>query len=416
MEPTRRVRALMGTSAGIAGAMAVMNVATYGFTIIVAHLLGPRSYGEFIAVMNTLMVVSVASLGLQATAARRISATPDHIEQIQRVIMGVTYRAAGALGLVLLVLSPVIDILLRLDSLLTAALVAFSAVPLTVMGGQAGILQGERRWAALSVLYLAAGVPRLVIGTALTLWRGSEVWALTGVAIGFCVPVVVGWWLLRHPRTPGETSRDHRGMAVLRESLHNSQALFAFFALSNVDIVVARNVLSDHASGLYAAGLIVTKAMLFLPQLVVVVAFPAMATADDRRRALVKSLAFVSVLGACGTLAAWVLADLAMLFVGGTAFDEIRSRLWVFALLGTELSMVQLLVYSVLARQGRRSVYVVWLALAAAVLLGWATSTVGGLVWTVLAVDAALLTVLLGVSAHLMRRGATVPAQTAVRG
>ena len=56
------------------------------------------------------------------------------------------------------------------------------------------------------------------------------------------------------------------------------QALLAFFALSNADIVVARNVLDGHDAGLYAGGLILTKAVLFLPQFVVVVAFPSMAT------------------------------------------------------------------------------------------------------------------------------------------
>ena len=49
----------------------------------------------------------------------------------------------------------------------TAALLAVVSVPFTIMGGQAGILQGERRWGALSVLYVLSGVPRLVIGTAL---------------------------------------------------------------------------------------------------------------------------------------------------------------------------------------------------------------------------------------------------------
>lgn len=412
---SKRIRGLRSTGGVIAVAMIVMNVATYGFTIIVAHVLGPRSYGEFIAVLNTLMVVSVASLGLQATAARRISAAPDHVAQIEGAIMGVTYRASAGLGLLLLALSPVIDIALRLDSLVTAALVAFSAVPLTVMGGQAGILQGERRWTALALLYLAAGVPRLVIGTTLILWRATEVWALAGVAVGFCVPVAVGWWVLRHERDPGETSREHRGVAVLGESLHNSQALFAFFALGNIDIVVARNVLSDHDSGLYAAGLILTKAMLFLPQLAVVVAFPAMARVEDRWRALVRSLVFVSALGSCGTLAAWLLAGPATILVGGAAFAEVRPLLWGFAALGTVLSMVQLLVYSVLARQGRRSVYLVWLALAAVVLLGLTTSTVGGLVWTILTVDGALLVVLWAATMHASRRRAAEPAATTTR-
>ena len=33
------------------------------------------------------------------------------------------------------------------------------------------MLQGERRWWPVSVMYVASGVPRLVVGTALILWR-----------------------------------------------------------------------------------------------------------------------------------------------------------------------------------------------------------------------------------------------------
>ena len=48
-------------------------------------------------------------------------------------------------------------------------------------------------------------------------------------------------------------------------------------------MIVARNVLTDHDAGLYAGGLILTKAVLFLPQFVVVIAFPSMSTVDERR-------------------------------------------------------------------------------------------------------------------------------------
>jgi Kef-type K+ transport system membrane component KefB len=51
---------------------------------------------------------------------------------------------------------------------------------------------------------------------------------------------------------------------VRRETLHGAHALLAFFAMTNADAVLARVVLDEHASGLYAAGLIVAKAALFL--------------------------------------------------------------------------------------------------------------------------------------------------------
>jgi len=400
---TGSIAARLRGSASIAVAMGVMNIATYAFTMVAAYLLGPQRYGAFVALLNLLLVVSVVSLGLQAAAARRISASPGHVGQIQDQVLRVSWRTSLVVGGVLLVAAPLVGHLLRLDDLRLAVLVALGAVPLTMMGGQAGTLQGERRWAALGWLYVAAGVPRLAAGTALLLWRPTETWALAGVAIGCCAPVVVGWLALRHRPRAGRMSEEHRGLSVVRESLHNSQALFAYFALSTVDVVVARNVLDAHDSGLYAAGLIMTKAMLFLPQFVVVVAFPAMSTPSERRRALVRSMVAVSALGVVGALGAWLLADLAMIFVGGSEFDEIRGLLWVFALLGSVLSMLQLLVYAVLARQGRRSVYLVWTGLVTLVALGLTTSTLGGLVAIVLAVDTGLLVVLLGVSLWLVR-------------
>jgi O-antigen/teichoic acid export membrane protein len=388
----------------IAVAMGVMNVATYGFTIVAARLLGPQAYGALASLMATLLVISVLQLGLQATAARRISAEPQHVAQIEKTVLGVTYRASIGVGVVLLVLTPLIDRVLKLDSLPTAALVAVAAVPITMMGGQAGVLQGERRWWPLAMMYLASGVPRLLIGTALILWRPTEFEALLGVALGAVPPVLLGWWALRSHRVGGVTSEDHGFRRVLAETARNSGALFAFFALSNADVVVARNVLPEHSAGLYASGLILAKAVLFLPQFVVVVAFPSMSTAAERRGALTRSLLLVGSLGAAATVATYLLQDVALVFVGGNDYREIASTLWVFGILGTALSMLQLLVYSVLARQGRRSVHLVWLAFLVVVGVGYFLDTLHQLITLVVSTDLVLFAVLLAMSLHSLRR------------
>jgi len=397
----------LGSGGSIAVAMAIMNLATYGFTMIAARLLGPQAYGALASIMATLLVITVLQLGLQATAARRIAAEPEHVAQIERTILGVTYRAAAALGVLLLLLSPALNVILRLDSLLTAALLSVVSVPFTIMGGQAGILQGERRWAALSVLYLLSGVPRLLIGTALIAWQPSELFALIGTGLGACAPVIAGWWLLHRRREPGATSEEHRFRSVMRECFHNSHVLLAFFALSNADIVVARNILDGHDAGLYAGGLILTKAVLFLPQFVVVVAFPSLSTTAARRRALTLSVTLIALLGAVVTLGAALLSQLALVFVGGHRYDEIADHLWVFAILGTVLSMLQLLVYSVLARQGQRSVYLVWLAFTAMVVVGLTATSLTGLLAIVISVDATLLVALLAISLWVTREAAT---------
>jgi O-antigen/teichoic acid export membrane protein len=399
----------------VAVSTSVMNIATYGFTIIAARIIGPSQYGAFAACLGLLLVVQVGALGLQTTAARRIAVDRSNVGAIERAILGLTVKVALAAGVLMLALVPVINALLNLDDMVTAAVVAVSVVPLTWAGGQAGILQGERRWGALAAFYLASGIPRLLIGTAIILWQPSATGALVGVGLGLCFPVIVGWWVLRHRRTPAHAAPEHSARSMLVESAHNAQVLLAYFALTSVDIIIARQVLPEHDAGLYAAGLIMAKVMLFLPQFVVVIAFPDMATPEGRHRALARSLLLVGVLGLLFIGAARVLSGVAMVFVGGAEFGEVEELLWQFALLGTVLAMLQLQVYAVLARQARRSVLLVWAALAVIVALGVRVDSVAELVRVVVGVDAVLLLVLTVASLRLARTddasvGGVVPA------
>ncbi len=401
---TPRLPTWLVGSGVIAIAMGVMNVSTYAFTILAARVLGPNEYGALAAVMGLLLVVNVVSLGLQATGARRVSASPEHLTHIEARIMSASYRSATVLGLLCLAAVPLVTWLLRLDSWLTAALLAVTIVPLTVMGGQAGILQGERRWLPLAGIYLMTGLGRVVFGVVALLLEPHALGAMVGVAIGAFAPAVLGWFALRHPsrqqdRREGITEGPGwpRGN-VLKEVAHNSHALLAFFALSNADVVIARSVLPDEASGLYAGGLILAKAVLFLPQFVVVIAFPSMAEAGARRSTHLKGLGLVLGIGAAATAGAWVLSGLAIMFIGGDAYAELRPIIWAFAAVGTLLAMIQLMVYSVVARQHQRSVFVVWAGLVTLLALAPVVESVTFLLTAVVVVETCVLLVLLALS------------------
>ncbi|MFC7359519.1 lipopolysaccharide biosynthesis protein [Nocardioides astragali] len=398
------LRRFLGGSGGIIVGTAVMNVCTFGFTIVAAGILDTSSYGAFFALLNLLMVISVVHMGLQATAARRIVADPGSVARIEGTILRVGYATALAVGGALLVLSPAVTWLLQLDSVVPALVLAALAVPTTVMGAHVGILQGEKRWVALSWVYVLAGVPRIA-GLAVLWWRPTESIALFGSGLGYIAPVVLGWWVLRRARSapvaePAAPARPESTAPwpLLREALHSSQALLAFFAVANVDIVVARHVLSDHASGLYAVGLLVAKIMLYLPQFVVIVMFPSLATAHQRRRAVVVGTTAILGLGAVCTLG--------VLLVAGTAADALHSEkmqaveghLWLFAVLGTLLSVTQLLVYATLARQGRRSIHLVWAALVVSVVAGSVTTAPTQLLGVMIGVTAVLTSALVALS------------------
>ena len=165
-------------------AMAVMNVGTYGFTLVAARMLGPKEYGAVAALMGLLLVVNVLSVGLQATGARQVAADPSHRERIENRILVTARRSAWALGLLCLVLSPLVTIALDLGSFAPALLVAAIAVPLTVMGGQAGIFQGEKKWTPLAAIYLGMGLGRLGFGALGVAVRPDATGAMAGVLLG----------------------------------------------------------------------------------------------------------------------------------------------------------------------------------------------------------------------------------------
>jgi O-antigen/teichoic acid export membrane protein len=390
--------AVRGGSA-IAVAIGVMNVSTYAFTIVAARILGPQPYGAFAAVMNVLLVAGVLNLALQATAARRIAREPGDAHLVEQQILVVGRRASIGLGVALLVLSPLVNYLLRLDSMPTALLLAVAVVPSTMMGAQAGVLQGERRWVPLALVYLAAGIPRIVLGGLFLLWRQDELAAVAAVAAAAFMPVLVaGIALGKNERELApiiSVPTDHSARSLWWETVYNSQALLAFLVLSSVDIILARRALSLHDAGLYAAGLILVKAVMFLPQFVVILAFPSMGAGLAARRALLGSLALVAASGLAVTLGVQLLPHLALTFVGGTSYNAVGGRLWIFAVLGTVLSMLQLLVYSVLAQQARTAVLWIWAGLVALLAAGLTSHTVLEMATRVLSVDAVVLLVLL---------------------
>lgn len=392
-----RLARLLHSTAGIAVAMAVMNVGTYAFQMVSARLLGPSQYGAVASLMAVLMVLSVVQLGLQATAARRIVADPRDVGAIEESILTATWRAAWLLGGVAVLASPLVAWALHLASPVSAVLLGLCVVPTTVMGGQAGVLQGERRWLPLSLMYLSVGVPRVVLGTGCLLVRQTEASAMLGVLVASCLPVLIGGLALRERRSvPPDNAHDvvvRRD--VRREAWGSSLALLAFTALSNLDVVVARNVLENHDAGLYAGGLIVTKAVLFLPQFAVVILFPSMSDAGQSRRAILRGLAFLGALGACGVAGAYLLRGVAEVFIGGAKYAGVTDRLWLFAALGALLSVLQLLVYGGLAQRGVLTKYVVALGVVALIGLGALAGSLTALAATVLVIDVTVVAVLL---------------------
>lgn len=383
-------------STWVAAGMLVMNVVLYGFMVVAARLLVPAEFGALTALLGILLIGNVLSLGLQAATARRLSVDPEHADEIIAVVLRVMLLAGCTVGGLVAVASVVLTPALKLDSIWTVVLCGLTLVPLTVMGAGAGIAQGTGRWRLLSAIYVANGAGRLLGGVVALLIDASATSAMVGIAIGACAPVVAALPVMRsHGARPSVSRRP-----FVTEAFHGTHALLAYFVLSSLDALIARNQFDEHTSGLYAAGLILTKAALFTPQFVSVVVFPDLARATSQN-ARARAAGAVLAIGAAAVTLTFALQPVALVLVGGHQYQEIQGRLWLFALSGSVLAIVHLLVFDALARHSHGVTALLWAGAATLVALAYGFDLgLTGLVVAVAAVSAVVAGVAWVLPAH----------------
>ncbi|MDQ3155606.1 MAG: polysaccharide biosynthesis protein [Actinomycetota bacterium] len=385
----------------VALGMVGMNIAAYGFNIAAARTLVPREFGALTALLGIILVGNVASLGLQAATARRIAVAPERAADIISITTRVTLFVAINVGLIAALSSLVLSPLLRLDTYWPVILCGAALMPLTIMGAQAGVAQGTARWKWLTAIYLGAGVGRMIGGTAAVVISPTATSAMIGIALGSWLPVLIGAKLLIVHGPPSDFLRRRD---LLREAILGTHALLAYFVLSNLDALIARNMLNEHDSGLYASGLILAKAALFFPQFVSVVLFPDLARATGNHARL-RAVTLVAGFGVLAVAATAILPWLALVLVGGEQYAEITSRLWLFAVAGSVLAVVHLLVFDALARHAHGIVVMLWIAVAAVIGCAYGLGVgITGLVCTVAGVATMLAAIVWFAPADSTRR------------
>ena len=331
----------------VAAGMMTMNVTVYAFNVLAARLLVPREFGALTALFGIILVGTVASARTagrhRPAAGRRAGLAGEIIAATIRV----TALAASAVGLAVAATTVVMTPALKLDSHWPVILCGATLVPMTVMGAQSGIAQGTSRWGFLTAIYVGNGLGRLVGGTVALLISPTPTSAMIGIAIGAWTPVLAGApMLLGHFSGPDGT---RSAASMLREALlSTSRCSPSSCSATWTPSSPATGSTCTRAACTHP-GLILAKAAFFLPQFVSVVLFPdlARATSHHARCARCPSSALLGALTVAGTA---VLPQLALILVGGDEYAAIRDRLWLFALAGSLLAIVYLLVFDALAR------------------------------------------------------------------
>lgn len=365
------------------------NAASYLLHLPASRLLGPQGYGSFASLLSLQLLLAVPALAVQIVVAREV-VRGRSVDSLRR-----TARDAAAVLVVLAAaLAPLAARVLD-TTVLAAAAAALTAPLLVLVSAELGVLQGRSRFHRLALALAGTGLLRVAPAVAvLTAGAGPGTTLLAG-AVGTGAAVVLAHALAgagaraTEPSAAASKSRWRALAGVARAS----QLQLVLIALSAADLLAARALLEDTTSGLYALGAVAAKVAFWLPQAVGVVIYPALADPATRQRTLRAAVGVLTAVGVLVVLGAAVAAPLVPV-LAGPAYVGVSSVLWVFALQGAALTVLQATLLSGVARDHTRVAAPAWLGLAleVGVLVVWHSSLLQ--VVTVAATTAVVLAVL----------------------
>jgi O-antigen/teichoic acid export membrane protein len=145
--------------------------------------------------------------------------------------------------------------------------------------------------------------------------------------------------------------------------------LFALYVLVNIDVLLARIVLSPEESGIYSVGMLVAKIAFFMPQAITVVLFPKMGRNDSS--ALRLAVFGTSIIGMFYILVCYFASEFVVNAIGGSGYAELYSEVWLFAIEGSLFAVLQVLLYGRIAREDTKVSILLWVGSIVATISVW---------------------------------------------
>lgn len=364
---TRRALPLAGLVLGVS--MGLANVMGYVFVALVSATLGPADFGGYSALNTYGILVAMPAGAFQVVVARR--QTRAHRAGGRHLTgLGSALLVGTVLAVITIAGAPLLRDVLRLESAWSVVWLALVLPPMTVTGALQGVLLGRESYARLSAVYLVTAGTRLVAAGCAVIWSFdvAEVFAATLVAA--VVTVAVALTVTSHAL--GRGGRAPRAMELLRDLVRGNIALAGLMALSSVDVVLARAVLTDHASGSYALAALFGKVVFWGTQFVALAIVPAVADAGAGhhvRTTLHRSALGVLLLGSLVSLGCALVPGPLVALSGGAAFADAEPLLVWAAVTGTLWAIVQVWLFAGMSRGDHVMSLVVWVAAGAQSLL-----------------------------------------------
>jgi O-antigen/teichoic acid export membrane protein len=364
--PVARLGARLGRATTVMIGLTLLASATnYGSNIIFSRLLSPASYGDLTALIAFSVIAAVPTGAAQTVVAERIATLlaenqHDRVRYLIRHAVAHIGVIAMALGTVYVLCIPLLKQALDLQTLGPAIALAPLLVLSFFVPVAFGVLQGMERFIALGAVMLAVAMSRIVFGVPWTLAGGGAGGPLFGQALGCLLALGATAYLARKYLLRGGTGAARAGLRRRPDgrTLAAGGVFVGFALISNLDVLLAKLLLSAHAAGEYAALVTVEKIVIFLPGAVAIVMVPSAARAMHLDGSAGRVLRVAALLVAATTLAVALPASLAphtlLRLMFGTRYVSAAAGVLPIVCAGACLALLYLLVVYTVAIEDRR--------------------------------------------------------------
>jgi len=288
----------------------VYNFFNFVFQFVMARMLTISDYGVLATIFSMFYLLTVLIEGTQTVVAKFASTNKElgSLNSLARrafkksVVLAFVFFAVYAV-ISFFVLKPVLNIDYKL--LLVSGIALLTSLTLPI---NRGILQGRKRFFALSLNLITESLAKMILGVILVVWGFAVYGAIVGTLLGAGIALIFSFIALR------DVFRAERINVETKSLYHYSIPTFlitiVIIAFYSLDILIARALFSPEIAGMYAIASVLSKTVFWGTQPISRAMFP-ISSENDHANPGSKSHVLFS---ACLALSALVLAALVLFY------------------------------------------------------------------------------------------------------
>ncbi len=314
-----------------------VNFLNYVYHFIMGRSLGPINYGDLVALLSIINLLSMIVLALSLVVTKFISAEQG-LKEVRKLYHWFSPRfqiISYILCISTIGLSIFIASFIHLNNYYLVCVIGLMFLFILPLSLNRAVLQGLLRFKQIIVTQLVEGSSKLFLGIIFVYWG----WSVFGTVFGLLLSVVFAWLMsrfyIRDIKT-GNTDSFQDGNQIIKYFFPVFLQSLTISSLYSTDIILVKHFFSSFDAGIYSAVSALGKIIFFASAPISAVMFPVISNrfAMGKKVGRTLLLSLFMTLGLCTVVLIiyWFFPYIMTSILYGSAFSSASNLLFPFGL------------------------------------------------------------------------------------